>query len=118
MLTCLLICFLETGRNLEEERSRHGPHHLHVSHHVGADEDDGDEEGGHDEEGAHLNTHIWTFLKLCHAGNFLEAILLYLVADASVILLLFIVLKKNLQSSENMIATYSQIDSFPTQNFT
>ena len=92
MLICLLIRFLEAGRNLEEERSRHGPHHLHVSQHVGPDEDDGDEECGHDEEGAHLDTHIWTFMKLCHTGNFLKPILLKLVKDAWGVLLLLIVL--------------------------
>ena len=82
MLTCLLICFLEAGRNIEEERSRYRPHHLHVSHHVGPNEDDGDEECGHNEECCHLNTPIWTFLKICHAGNFLEAILLNLLPNA------------------------------------
>ena len=92
MLTCLLIRFLEAGRNLEEERSRHGPHHLHVSHHVSPDEDDGDEEGGHKEECGHLNTLIWTFLKICHARNFLEAILLNLLPNAWGVLL--VVLKQ------------------------
>ena len=94
MLTCLLIRFLEAGRNLEEERSRHGPHHLHVGHHVGANEDDGDEESCHNEEGCHLDTHFWTFLKFCHAGDFLKAVLLNLITDACGILVVLIVLKR------------------------
>ena len=98
LFTCLPISFLKAGRNREKERSGHGPHHLHVSHHVGADEDDRYEESGHNEEGCHLDTRIWTFLKPCHAGKFLEVILFDLLPSAWGVLL--IVLKQALKAQK------------------